>query len=89
MMEPILTILACWAFIYWLPGFLLIIYIIRREDDIRLGTLWSIMFVTMCFGPIFPGIVAVEELKKRGVFDKVVIKQNSKRKVWQALGGKD
>lgn len=86
-METFLIVLSIWVFIYWLPNFVWLIYLVRKIEDIDMASLLTALVLTALTGPFFPIKTWLEQLDERGFFDIVVFKKCTKREVWTALGG--
>ena len=78
-----------WMFIYWLPNLALLIYIVRKDQDIDLEDLIIMSGLTALFGPAIPFKAWLEYADARGTLNQIVFKKCTKREVWQALGGKE
>lgn len=87
MLEIFLYVLLGWFSLYWMPGLIMLILMVRKEQDITLEDFIAITLGTAFFGPILAIKELIERAYRRKVFDKVLIKKCTKREVWEALGG--
>lgn len=78
-----------WLLIYWWTSLALVIYMIRKYEDIKFGEFLIITLFCIVAGPYALLRCFVDYAKMSGLMNKIVIKKCTKREVWEALGGKE
>jgi hypothetical protein len=76
-----------WVFVYWLPCLAILIYVVRKDEDITVKDLIQMILATAIVGPLVAAGVTYEHLREKKFFDRVAIKKCTKKDVWKALGG--
>ena len=82
-----LFVLLGWFSLYWMPGLIMLILMVRKEQDINIEDFIAMVLITALMGPFLVIKEWIEQAHRRKVFDKVLIKKCTKREVWEALGG--